>query len=96
VIGDTVKKAGLVTVTNNYSQLATGAMDVQIGGTTVGSRYSQLNVTGPVTLGVTLGNFPSNSASRDLLPSSLIGTPCCFTIAAKDSISLSVAVDIRL
>ena len=54
VIGDTVKKAGLVTVTNNYTQLLTGAMDVQIGGTTPGTRYSQVNITGTAALTGTL------------------------------------------
>ena len=46
IIGDSVKKSGLIAITNNYAQLATGAMDVQIGGTTAGTQYSQLNITG--------------------------------------------------
>jgi hypothetical protein len=54
VIGDSTKTAGLISVANDYTQLATGAMDVQIGGTTAGSQYSQLNVTGAVSLNGTL------------------------------------------
>jgi hypothetical protein len=54
VIGDSTKTAGLISIANDYTQLATGAMDVQIGGTTAGSQYSQLNVTGTVNLNGTL------------------------------------------
>ena len=54
IVGDSTKKAGLLSVSNNYSQLATGVMDVQIGGTTVGTQYSQLNATGTATLNGTL------------------------------------------
>jgi len=54
IIGDDTKHAGSVSVTQNYTQLATGIMDVQIGGTSPGSKYSQLNVTGPVKLSGTL------------------------------------------
>jgi len=38
IIGDSVKKSGLLAIANNYVQLATGAMDVQVGGTTPGTR----------------------------------------------------------
>jgi hypothetical protein len=51
IIGDTARQAGLVSITNDYSQLLTGVLDVQIGGTTAGSQYSQLNVTSTVSLG---------------------------------------------
>jgi fibronectin-binding autotransporter adhesin len=54
IVGDSTKVSAQVTVENNYTQLATGVLDVQIGGVNVGSEYSQLNVTGPVTLGGTL------------------------------------------
>jgi fibronectin-binding autotransporter adhesin len=54
IIGDSNKKSGLIAVANNYSQLATGVMDVQIGGTTAGTQYSQLNVTGTAALNGTL------------------------------------------
>jgi len=54
IIGDTAKQAGLVSITNDYSQLSTGVLDAQIGGTTAGSQYSQLNVTSTVSLGGTL------------------------------------------
>jgi hypothetical protein len=46
IIGDSNKKSGLIAIANNYAQLATGVMDAQIGGTTPGTQYSQLNITG--------------------------------------------------
>ena len=54
IVADSKKSSALVTLFNNYTQLATGVMDVQIGGTTAGTEYSQLSVTGDVTLGGTL------------------------------------------
>jgi hypothetical protein len=54
IIGDSNKKSGLIAIANNYAQLATGVMDVQIGGTTPGTQYSQLNVTGTAALTGTL------------------------------------------
>ncbi len=54
IIGDSTKKSASVSVAKDYTQLATGAMDVQLGGTTAGSQYSQLDVTGPVNLAGTL------------------------------------------
>jgi hypothetical protein len=54
IVGDSIKKSGVISVTNNYTQLATGAVDVQIGGTTAGTRYSQVNITGKATLSGTL------------------------------------------
>ena len=54
IIGDSNKKSGLIAIANNYTQLATGVMDVQIGGTTPGTQYSQLNITGTATLTGTL------------------------------------------
>ena len=54
IIGDSVKKSGLIAITNNYAQLATGAMDMQIGGATPGTQYSQLNITGTSALSGTL------------------------------------------
>jgi len=54
IVADSKKSSALVTMFNNYTQLATGVMDVQIGGTTAGTEYSQLSATGAVTLGGTL------------------------------------------
>jgi hypothetical protein len=54
IIGDSVKTSAAVNIANDYTQLATGIMDVQIGGTTAGTQYSQLTVTGPVKLAGTL------------------------------------------
>jgi hypothetical protein len=54
IIGDSNKKSGLIAIANNYAQLATGVMDVQIGGTTPGTQYSQVNITGTAALTGTL------------------------------------------
>ena len=54
IIGDTIKKAGLVNISGNYTQVATGATDVQIGGANAGTQYSQVNATGPVSINGTL------------------------------------------
>jgi len=82
IVGDSRKASALIIMENNYTQLATGVMDVQIGGTTVGSQYSQINVTGPVTLGGTLSaalinNFKPVSGDQFIVinaPSGVTGT----------------------
>jgi hypothetical protein len=52
-VGDS-GKAGLLAITGNYTQLSTAAMNIFIGGTTVGTQYSQLQVSGTATLAGTL------------------------------------------
>jgi hypothetical protein len=46
-------KAGLLAITGTYTQLATGTMNVSIGGLTTGT-YSELTVSGTASLGGTL------------------------------------------
>ena len=43
--------AGRLTINGNYTQAATGALDIDLGGTTAGSQYDQLAVSGSATLG---------------------------------------------
>jgi hypothetical protein len=52
-VGD-AGKAGLLKITGTYTQLSTGTMNVSIGGTTAGSKYSQLQVSGAASLAGTL------------------------------------------
>jgi hypothetical protein len=52
-VGDS-GKAGLLSITGTYIQLSTGTMNASIGGTTVGTQYSQLKITGTASLGGTL------------------------------------------
>jgi hypothetical protein len=52
-VGD-AGKAGLLKITGTYAQLSTGTMNVSIGGTTVGTQFSQLQVSGTASLGGTL------------------------------------------
>jgi len=47
-------KAGLLAITGNYTQLSTATMSSFIGGTAVGTQYSQLQVGGTATLAGTL------------------------------------------
>jgi hypothetical protein len=54
IIGDSKKTSASVSLANKYTQLATGIMDVQIGGTNAGTAYSQLSVTDAVKLAGTL------------------------------------------
>ncbi|MGB8005644.1 MAG: hypothetical protein WCF48_00795, partial [Terriglobales bacterium] len=52
-VGD-AGQAGLLKITGTYTQLSTGTMNVAIGGTKLGTQYSQLQVTGAASLGGTL------------------------------------------
>jgi len=61
-VGDS-GKAGLLAITGTYTQLATGTMNVSIGGTRVGTQYSQLPVSGVASLGGTL----TAASSRTLI-----------------------------
>lgn len=54
IIGDSKKASASVSIANSYTQLATGVMDVQVGGTEAGTEYSQLSVTDAVKLAGTL------------------------------------------
>ncbi|TAK46426.1 MAG: filamentous hemagglutinin N-terminal domain-containing protein [Betaproteobacteria bacterium] len=45
---------GLLTVSGNYTQSSTGALTVEIGGTTVGTEYDRLAVSGTASLDGTL------------------------------------------
>jgi fibronectin-binding autotransporter adhesin len=52
-VGDS-GKAGLLAITGNYTQMSTATMNAFIGGTAVGTQYSQLQVTGTASLAGTL------------------------------------------
>jgi hypothetical protein len=54
VIPGGIGAAGTLTINGNYTQTATGALDIDIGGTTAGSQYDQLAVSGTAALGGTL------------------------------------------
>ncbi|HEY6302433.1 MAG TPA: hypothetical protein VIX14_05150 [Terriglobales bacterium] len=53
-VGDSATKPGVLTVTGSYTQNTGGALNVAIGGTTVGSQYSQVAVSNGISLGGTL------------------------------------------
>ena len=50
VAGDTTTKPGLLKITGSYTQNATGSLDVDITGSTVGTQYSQLAVSNGASL----------------------------------------------
>ncbi len=66
--------AGGITVQGDYTQESTGVLEIQLGGTTAGTGYDQLTVTGTVTMGGTLNvslinNFvPQVGDSFTILP----------------------------
>jgi hypothetical protein len=53
-IGDALKKAGMESETGSYTQSSTGILNIDIGGTTAGTLFDQLNITGAATLSGTL------------------------------------------
>jgi hypothetical protein len=77
-VGDS-GKAGLLKITGTYAQLSTGTMNVSIGGTTVGTKFSQLQVSGAASLGGTLtaalinGFTPTVGQTFTVLTASSVG-----------------------
>src|SRR5260370_22661168 len=74
-VGD-AGKAGLLKITGTYTPLSTGTMNVSIGGTTVGTQFSQLQVSGVASPGGTKtaafanGVTPTVGQTFTLLPTS--------------------------
>ncbi len=66
--------AGGITIEGNYTQESTGVLDIQLGGTTAGTQYDQLTVTGTATMAGTLnvslidGFIPQVGDSFTILP----------------------------
>ena len=63
--------AGLLTINGNYTQTAAGSLDVDLGGTTAGSQYDQLAVSGTASLGGTAQCLPDQrlpARSRQHVP----------------------------
>ncbi len=46
--------AGLLSINGNYTQTATGSLNIELGGTTAGTQYDQLDVSGSATVGGSL------------------------------------------
>ncbi|HKS22366.1 MAG TPA: hypothetical protein VJZ76_06185 [Thermoanaerobaculia bacterium] len=62
---------GAVTITGNYTQTSTGILNVELNGTTAGTQYDQVDVSGNVTLdgtlNATLGYTPAAGNTFDVL-----------------------------
>ena len=58
--------AGTLIVTGNYTQTATGVLDIDVGGTVAGSQFDQLEVYGTANLGGVLNVDLTNGLSADL------------------------------
>lgn len=77
-IGDAVKTAGADTVSGAYTQNSAGALDIDIGGSTAGTKFDQLTVTGAASLNGTLNldlinNFvPTVGSMFDILNASTL------------------------
>jgi hypothetical protein len=72
---------GILTLNGNYTQTGSGALDIELGGPTVGTQFDQLDVNGAASLGGTLnisliGSFqPILGESYDIMDfTSLTGT----------------------
>lgn len=61
IAGDATTKAGKLTVTGSYTQNSTGVLDIAIGGTQVGTQYSQVAVSNGASLNGTLNLKRINS-----------------------------------
>ena len=61
-----VNNAGMLSIKGNFNQTSTGALNIAIGGTTAGTQYDQLAVTGSVALAgvLNLSTFNGFSASN--------------------------------
>lgn len=66
--------AGKISVSDDYTQTPTGALTIEIGGTTPGTEFDQLSVGGTATLGGTLnvslinGFVPGSSDQFSIMP----------------------------
>jgi hypothetical protein len=72
---------GALTIAGNYTQLSTGAMNVEIGGLTAGTQYDKLTVTGAATLSGTVnltivnGFVPANGNAFTFLNGGTLPAP---------------------
>ena len=74
--------AGILTFTGNYTQTATGTLNIELGGPTVGTGYDQLAISGTATLGgtlnVTLINAFTPLPASTFIAQTFSGTPADF------------------
>jgi hypothetical protein len=98
-VGDSAK-AGLLTITGTYTQLATGNMTGTINGTTAGSGFSQLKVSGTATLAGPINFTVTSSFQKSLTlgetftvltASSITGTFSNSTIAINSTYQFDVS-----
>jgi len=98
-VGD-AGKTGLLAITGTYTQLSTGAMTGLINGTTAGTGFSQLNVTGAAALAGTInftvaagfqGSLFSGETFTVLNASSVTGTFSNNTIAINSNFHFNVS-----
>jgi hypothetical protein len=78
IVGDATTKAGKLTVSGSYTQNSAGILDVAIGGTQVGTQYSQMAVSNGAALAGTLnikrpgGFVPGLGATFTILTASAV------------------------
>jgi hypothetical protein len=75
--GTSIAATGKLSVADTYTQQSAGALDIQLNGTTAGTNYDQLKVTGAATLGgtlnITLGFTPTVGQTFTILTASSLG-----------------------
>jgi len=98
-VGD-AGKAGLLSITGTYTQLSTGTMTGLVNGTTAGSGFSQLKVTGTAALAGTInftvaagfqGSLTLGETFTVLTASSVTGTFSNSTIAINSTFHFNVS-----
>jgi len=98
-VGDNAK-AGLLSITGTYTQLATGTMTGLVNGTTAGTGFSQLKVTGTAALAGTInftvatafqGSLTVGEAFTALTAGSVTGTFSNTTIAINSNFHFVVS-----
>jgi hypothetical protein len=76
--GDSPTSTGVLSVSKTYTQNSSGVLNISIGGTTAGTKYDQLNITGSATLKGTLnlslikGYVPAVGNTFDILTASTV------------------------
>jgi len=58
--------AGVLTINGDYQQMISGALEVELGGTTAGTQYDQLSISGTALLAGALRVLPINGFQPDV------------------------------
>ena len=85
-IGDIVQTAGSESISGTYTQSSSGALDIDVGGTTPGTQFDQLTISGAAMLNGTLnldlinGFIPTIGSMFDILNASTLDNTMFATV----------------